>query len=194
MKAVIYTDGSSRKNGKPECTAGWSMVAYVGCEEHHGTINGKPTIRYTGGKTFVRYGHLPAPSSNNQGEIMGVLYGILKFGKSNWDLEFHSDSQYVEKSINEWRHKHRRTHYAGIKNADLLVPLYDAWDTHGRSTIKWVKGHAGHQGNEAADEYAGYGVDNLKRERSDDQQNIQIVDYKEIQCLLKQSMSQTSMA
>lgn len=111
-----------------------------------------------GKKTYIRYGHLPAPSSNNRGEIYGVLYAMqmLKHRK-DWRIEIYSDSQYVVKSINEWRHKWKLYNYDGIKNEDLLVPLFNAWDEHNNASIKWVKGHIGIRGNELSDEYAGLG-------------------------------------
>lgn len=114
-----------------------------------------------GKKTYIRFGHLPAPSSNNRGEIYGVLYTILTFkDRKDFELDIYSDSQYVVKSINEWRHKWKLHNYVGIKNEDLLVPLFNAWDEHGNARISWVKGHAGTRGNELADEYAGMGTRN----------------------------------
>lgn len=141
MKLQVWTDGSSKDNGKPHCVAGWSAVFMMGK------------------KTYIRYGHLSAPSSNNRGEIYGVLYTMMSFkAKTDWDIEIFSDSQYVVKSINEWRHGWKRNKYEGIKNPDLFIPLFKAWDEHGRAKISWVKGHAGVRGNELADEYAGCGT------------------------------------
>lgn len=144
MKITVWTDGSSIDNGKPECVGGWSAVFMMGEQ------------------TFIRYGHLPAPSSNNRGEIFGVLYTMMKFkNRKDWEIEIYSDSQYVVKSINEWRHKWKKSGYSGIKNPDLLIPLFEAWDEHGNAKITWVKGHAGTRGNEMADEYAGLGSKNI---------------------------------
>jgi ribonuclease HI len=146
MKITVHTDGSSLHNGKDNCIGGWSAV-----------------IRLAG-KLHVRYGHLSAPSSNNRGEIFGVLYSMLTFkSKPDWDIEFYSDSQYVCKSINEWRHKWKKYNYEGFKNADLLMPLFDMWDERRNANIIWVKGHAGNQGNEEADEFAGCGMRNIDR-------------------------------
>jgi len=142
----VWTDGSSMHNGKPECYGGWSAVFMMG------------------NKKYIRYGHLPAPSSNNRGEIMGVLYTMELFkGKRDWNIQIRSDSQYVVNSINKWRHKWKLSNYEGIKNPDLLIPLFTAWDAHGNATINWVKGHAGTYGNELADEYAGLGMKNIDR-------------------------------
>lgn len=159
MKIEIWTDGSSKDNGKPNCVAGWSCVFFLG------------------GKMYVRYGHLGAPSSNNRGEIMGVLYAMKMLkDKPEWQLDIHSDSQYVVKSITEWRRKWAVNKYEGVKNIDLLLPLFNEWDARGNATIKWVKGHAGTRGNEIADQFAGYGMKNYASEKADALVNIKMVE------------------
>jgi ribonuclease HI len=160
MKIQVWTDGSSHKNGKPDCVAGWSAVFMMGK------------------KTYVRYGHLPAPSSNNRGEIYGVLYSLMRFKeRKDWELDIYSDSQYVVKSINEWRHKWKRHDYVGIKNEDLFVPLFNAWDEHGNSKINWVRGHTGVRGNELADEYAGMGTRQDRTVVMNDAYDIRFIEY-----------------
>ena len=161
MNIEIYTDGSSMHNGKPDCVGGWS-ACYV-----------------MGKKKYIRYGHLPAPSSNNRGEIYGVLYTIMTFvNKPDWKLHIYSDSQYVVKSINEWRHKWKKKNYDGVMNADLVLPMFDAWDKHGNAEISWVKGHMGNAGNELADEFAGCGMRNIDRTMKSDY--IDIVKVEEV--------------
>ena len=159
MKLIVHTDGSSLHNGKPNCIGGWSAVIEVA------------------GKLNVRYGHLLPPSSNNRGEIFGVLYTMLTFkDKPNWDIQIYSDSQYVCKSINEWRFKWAKSNYEGVKNADLLVPLFNLWDEVGNAKINWVKGHAGNLGNERADEFAGCGMRNIDRTMSTEYCDIKMID------------------
>lgn len=127
-------------------------------------------------KKYVRYGHLPAPSSNNRGEIAGVLYTMLTFGsKKDWEIQIYSDSQYVVNSVNKWRHGWKKNKYEGIKNPDLLIPLFEAWDKHGNAKIDWVKGHAGTYGNELADEYAGYGSKNSNMSISNEVYDVQMI-------------------
>lgn len=158
MKLEVWTDGSSIANGKPNCVGGWSAAFMMG------------------NKKFVRYGHLPAPSSNNRGEIGGVLFTMLTFGaKKDWEIQIYSDSQYVVKSINEWRFGWKRNKYEGIKNPDMFIPLFEAWDKHGNAKISWVKGHAGTYGNELADEYAGYGSKNLDMSISNDVYDVKMI-------------------
>lgn len=155
MRLEIWTDGSSIANGTPDCVGGWSAVFMMGQ------------------KKYIRYGHLTAPSSNNRGEIAGVLYSILTFvDKKDWEIQIYSDSQYVVNSINKWRHKWKRSNYEGIKNPDLLIPLFEAWDKHGNANINWVKGHAGTYGNELADQYCGYGSRNVDMTISNDSYDV----------------------
>lgn len=114
---------------------------------------------------------------------MGVLYGVLKY---NIPLHFHSDSQYVVNSITKWRHKHVKTNYEGIKNPDLLVPLYNIWDEKDKFKISWVRGHQGLEGNELADEYCGYGCKQIDRTFEGKFASIKYVPEDEIKELLNE--------
>jgi len=74
----------------------------------------------------------------------------------------HTDSQYVQKGITEWIRgwKARGWKTAAkepVKNADLWRKLDDVVREHDIEWI-WVKGHAGHAGNERADALANRGV------------------------------------
>lgn len=150
---ILYTDGSVQHNGKPEGYAGWAMV------------NDRPD------KLTVRYGHFKPTSTNGRGEIGGVLYALALFWQSRVPLHFISDAQYVIRSINEWRHKHKHYDYEGIKNVDMLRPLYHLWDAHGLSKIEWVKGHSGVRGNEIADVWCDKGcrgkIENVQNKNAD---------------------------
>jgi ribonuclease HI len=158
MKIEIYTDGSSMFNGKDNCYAGWAAVFYLN------------------DKQYVRYGHLPAKSSNNKGEIYGVLYAMNLFKeKKDWQIQIYSDSLYVVKAINEWRKAWERRDYCDVKNMDLFEPLFAAWDQHGNAKISWVKGHKGNVGNEAADEYAGMGLRNIEKNLTSDKLDVMML-------------------
>ena len=164
-KLEIYTDGSSSKNGTPECYAGWALAI--------------PDFE---GKTMIQYGDLPAPSSNNKGEIMGVLLAVQMFHKqTKFSPIIYSDSQYVVKSCNEWRHKWKRDNYSGVKNKQLLIPLFEMLDADlSGLKIVWVKAHNGTPGNELADEYCGYGK--IKRDMSVHYENklVTFIEYNKL--------------
>jgi ribonuclease HI len=157
MKITVYTDGSSMHNGKPNCTGGWSSVFDMN------------------GKLYVRYGHLEAPSSNNRGEIQGVLFAMLTLReRRDWEIEIISDSQYVVNTLTSWRSKRDRMGYE-FTNADLFVPLFKAWDDHGNVGIEWVRGHTGNIGNERADEFAGCGMRGIDRNMVTDKVDIKMI-------------------
>jgi len=75
----------------------------------------------------------------------------------------HTDSQYVHKGIREWLAgwKARGWKTAGkapVKNVDLWQAL-DAAQARHDIDWRWIKGHAGHEGNERADMLANRGVE-----------------------------------
>ena len=77
----------------------------------------------------------------------------------------HTDSQYVQKGITEWIRswKARGWRTAAkepVKNEDLWRQL-DALVAQHQIEWRWVKGHAGHDGNERADALANKGVASL---------------------------------
>ncbi len=167
----IYTDGSSQHNGKPHGFAGWAMVAV------------------TPAKKFIRYGHLAPPSTNGRGEIAGVLYGIATFfSNPNIRLNFISDAQYVVNSINRWRLTNRGN---GVKNMDMLKPLYAMWEAHGNSSIEWVKGHSGDFGNEIADEWADKGCRQIIMDSETPTESIRFISDKEFKCHTQNSLRKT---
>ncbi len=99
--------------------------------------------------------------TNNIGELTAVLELLRSTkvaGKAGEDLVVMCDSQYVINSITKWMPGWKRK---GWKKSDgkpvLNVELMKALDVEmkGRNVrFEWVKGHAGHRMNEAADERA----------------------------------------
>ena len=82
-------------------------------------------------------------------------------------INVHTDSQYVQKGISEWIHNWKRNGWRTsdkkpVKNADLWQILDGLAKQHQIKWI-WVKGHAGHPGNERADALANRGIDELLR-------------------------------
>jgi ribonuclease HI len=97
--------------------------------------------------------------TNNQGELMAVL-DLLRATAHlpGEDLRILCDSQYVINSITKWmpgwkRKGWRKADGKPVLNVELLKELDR--ELAGRTyTFEWVKGHAGHELNEAADERA----------------------------------------
>lgn len=97
--------------------------------------------------------------TNNQGELMAVLDLFRATAHvPNEDLRVLCDSQYVINSITKWmpgwkRKGWRKADGKPVLNVELLKEL-DRELAGRKYTFEWVKGHAGHDLNEAADERA----------------------------------------
>jgi len=79
-----------------------------------------------------------------------------------------TDSTYVLKGITEWIHGWKKRGWKNsqkkaVKNSDLWKEL-DEINANFDVTWKWVKGHAGIDGNERADALARMGVEDIKGE------------------------------
>ena len=137
---VAYTDGACIKN--PGGPAGWSVIL-VSVENVAGD-----TIR-EGAPCIECYGHISSSpnTTNNRAEITAVL-AALCIAPQDQPLLIHSDSEYTIKVAQGL--------YQAKANADLWE-LYRILLKKRKAppTYEWVRGHAGHDQNERADELAG---------------------------------------
>jgi ribonuclease HI len=138
-KVEIYTDGACK--GNPG-TGGWGALLIAGGHKKE-LFGGEPN------------------TTNNRMELKAVIEALSAL-KRPCEVVVHTDSQYVQKGISEWIHgwKARGWKTAAkepVKNVDLWQALDAAQAAH---TIqwRWVKGHAGHDGNERADALANLGA------------------------------------
>ena len=137
---VAYTDGACK--GNPGA-GGWGahLIFSDGCTQD----------LYGGDKE----------TTNNRMELMGAIQA-LTHSPHEHNLEIWTDSSYVKKGITEWIEGWKKRGWKTaskkpVANQDLWQQLDElcqqrAVDWH------WVKGHAGHAGNEKADELANLGV------------------------------------
>lgn len=100
-------------------------------------------------------------TTNNRMELTAVIEA-LKAMKKSANVRIYTDSSYVQKGMTEWiaSWKARQWKTADkkpVKNEDLWKVLDALAQTHKVEWI-WVKGHAGHEGNEKADALANQGV------------------------------------
>jgi ribonuclease HI len=108
-----------------------------------------------------------AQTTNNRMELMAVIQALGAL-KRPCRVEIHLDSEYVRKGITEWiqgwKAKGWRTaSKQPVKNADLWQQLDQLVQTGGHDlSWHWVKGHAGHAGNERADALANQGVASVR--------------------------------
>ncbi len=138
----IYTDGACRGNPGP---GGWGVVLTYG--KHEKCLCG---------------GELK--TTNNRMELMAAIKGLQALTR-RCEVDLYTDSQYVRKGITEWIVNWKRNGWktAGkkpVKNADLWQELSTQTEKH-QVNWHWVKGHAGHPGNEKADQLANNGVDEV---------------------------------
>ncbi|WP_101847693.1 ribonuclease H family protein [Zhihengliuella sp. ISTPL4] len=96
--------------------------------------------------------------TNNQGELRAVLELLQATAGTDEKLLIECDSRYVIDSVTKWmprwkRRGWRKSDGGPVLNRDLLEGIDEAM--RGRDVeFSWVKGHAGHPLNEAADERA----------------------------------------
>ena len=143
-KVIVYTDGACSGNPGP---GGWGAI--LGC---NGTRK-----ELSGGE---------AETTNNRMELMGAI-AALESLKRPCKVEMHVDSAYVKDGITKWIHGWKRNGWKtadkkSVKNMELWQRLDRAILTHDISW-HWVKGHAGHDENERADELARAGMAPFKR-------------------------------
>jgi ribonuclease HI len=142
-KAIhIYTDGACKGNPGP---GGWGAL-----------------LRYNGTERELFGGE--AATTNNRMELTAVIEALQALTRPCRVL-LHTDSTYVQKGITEWINgwKARGWRTAAkepVKNSDLWRKLDEVVRGHDIDWI-WVKGHAGHEGNERADALANKGVESL---------------------------------
>lgn len=146
-QVVIYTDGACSGNPGP---GGWGAVL----------LHGESRKELCGGELAT---------TNNRMELMGAIQALEAL-KKPCKVELHTDSQYVMKGISEWIHGWKRRGWRTadnkpVKNDDLWRRLDEARSRHDVSW-RWVKGHAGHELNERADELARQGLSDTRATRT----------------------------
>jgi ribonuclease HI len=138
-KVIVHTDGACSGNPGP---GGWGAI-----------------LVYNGTRKELSGGE--PETTNNRMELMGAI-AALETLKRPCKVEMHVDSAYVKDGITKWIHGWKRngwktTDKKPVKNMELWQRLDKAILTHNISW-HWVKGHAGHDENERADELARAGM------------------------------------
>jgi ribonuclease HI len=143
-KVIVHTDGACSGNPGP---GGWGAI-----------------LDYNGTRKELSGGE--AQTTNNRMELMGAI-SALEALKRPCEVEMHVDSNYVKDGITKWIHGWKKNGWKTadkkpVKNAELWQRLDDALKLH-KVSWHWVKGHAGHDHNERADELAREGMAPFKR-------------------------------
>ena len=146
MKSVqLFTDGSCLGNPGP---GGYGAL-----------------LIYKGHKKTLSQGY--KLTTNNRMEMLAVIKGLESL-KEACQLDITTDSNYVKDGITKWIKNWKRNGWKTaakqpVKNADLWQRLDAAASRHPHLKWKWVKGHAGDEGNERADELARKGASEQPR-------------------------------
>jgi ribonuclease HI len=113
-----------------------------------------------------------AATTNNRMELQAAIEALAAL-KQPCAVEFHTDSNYLRDGITKWLHGWKRNGWKTqtkkpVKNEDLWRQLDAAVALH---TVNWhwVKGHAGHAGNERCDELATAAIAAVKQRHSKEQ-------------------------
>jgi len=141
---IIHTDGACSGNPGP---GGWGAILSFGDREKE-----------------LKGGELN--TTNNRMELMAAI-SALEALKRPCRADIHTDSQYLRNGIMSWianwkRNGWRTSDKKPVKNVDLWKRLDAALGEHD-VRWHWVRGHAGHDMNERADELARQAIAEIRR-------------------------------
>ena len=141
MESVkIYADGACKGNPGP---GGWGALL----------VRGGVEKELFGGESAT---------TNNRMELTAAIRALDALTRA-CEVDIYTDSQYVQKGMTEWVNSWKRRGWRTadrqpVKNVDLWQQLETAAARH-KVSWHWVRGHAGHEGNERADALANRGVE-----------------------------------
>ena len=136
---AIWTDGACSGNPGP---GGWGAI-----------------LEFKGREKEI-FGGAP-DTTNNRMELTAAIEALKALSRA-CEVELHTDSEYLRNGITKWIHGWKRNGWRTadkkpVKNADLWQALDTLIATHDVDW-HWVRGHAGHDINERADELARKGM------------------------------------
>lgn len=131
-KIIIHTDGACQGNPGP---GGWAVI--LECDGH--------TKELSGGA---------AATTNNRMELQAAIEALGAL-QEPCEVVFYTDSVYVKNGVTQWLANWKRNGWrtkakTPVKNEDLWRAVDAAVAKH-RIEWHWLKGHAGHAGNERCD-------------------------------------------
>ena len=144
VELIAHTDGACSGNPGP---GGWGVLMEA---KRDGTV--LKTRELKGGE---------ADTTNNRMELIAAIMALETLERPA-EITIVTDSAYVKNGVTSWIHGWKRNGWKTsnkkpVKNAELWERL-DAAQARHQVTWKWIKGHAGHDENERADELARAGM------------------------------------
>lgn len=159
-KVIIHTDG--------------------GCQGNPG-IGGWGAVLESKGKRKEISGGEPA-TTNNRMELRAAIEALNVLTQP-CDVVLHTDSEYLRNGITKWvagwkKNGWRTSTKQPVKNVDLWRALDTAAARH---TIhwRWVKGHAGVDGNEHCDQLAGAAMKRIRQMFTPEQLAVALQRFKQ---------------
>ncbi|WP_371225513.1 ribonuclease HI [Roseovarius sp. 2305UL8-3] len=148
VKLVAYTDGACSGNPGP---GGWGVL-----------------LRAMQGGEIVKERELSGgepDTTNNRMELLAAIHALETLERAS-TITIITDSAYVKNGVTGWIHGWKRNGWKTsnkkpVRNVELWQRLDEAQARHD-VTWEWIKGHAGHEGNERADELARMGMEPFK--------------------------------
>ncbi len=148
MELTAYTDGACSGNPGP---GGWGVLLIA--------KNGDEILKESelcGGAS---------DTTNNRMELQAAIEALEALSRRS-EITIITDSSYVKDGITKWlfgwkKNGWKTSQKKPVKNVELWQALDEARSRHD-VTWEWVKGHAGHEENERADELARKGMEPFK--------------------------------
>jgi ribonuclease HI len=140
---IVHTDGACSGNPGP---GGWGAI-----------------LEWNGQRKELKGGE--AHTTNNRMELMAAIFALESL-KRTCTVQIHTDSQYLRDGITKWifgwkKNGWKTADKKPVKNVDLWQRLDAALKSH-KVEWHWVRGHAGHDLNERADELAREAIAELR--------------------------------
>jgi ribonuclease HI len=130
-ETIIYTDGGCDPNPGP---GGWAALLIYG--EARKELSG-----------------FDPQTTNNRMELTAAIQALQALKKTA-NVRLYTDSQYLQRGIEEWMPGWLRKNWRGssgpVANQDLWKELLAAMAPH-QVKWEWVRGHAGNPNNERVD-------------------------------------------
>ena len=145
-----YTDGACSGNPGP---GGWGVLLVA---KNQGKVVKEKEL--FGGQENA---------TNNQMELFAAISALEALDRPS-KIKIITDSSYVKDGVTQWlenwkKNKWKTASKKPVKNEELWRRLDQAKSMH-QVKWEWVKGHAGHQENERADELARKGMEPFKNQ------------------------------
>lgn len=143
---TFYTDGSCLKNGSVNATGGYGVVG----------VDDNNQLQFVRSRSCIG-------TTNNREELKAILYVMLNYGVKNGEWSqppiVYSDSAYCVNTFNQWMFNWANNNWVKSdkktpENLDLIQAYYEWYQKGFRIELRKIKGHAGYEWNELADQLA----------------------------------------